>query len=68
MNVTFMANTHHEVKVKFDIACHLTVTDLRTNAVFSGALTLEKYNEAVDFVKENDHGNVVNLLNQKYPF
>lgn len=66
MHAQFMANKHHEVKVEFDVVCRITVTDLRSNTVFTGDLSFEEYNKAVDFVTDNDHIYVINMLKQKY--
>ena len=70
MSTIFKPNDHHIVTVELNVDSgflHLHVQDPRTKALFDQSLPLEKYNLAIDFMNENDHIYVINMLNEMFP-
>lgn len=65
---SFKPNDHIRVAVRFNSVgnCDTVIRDLRNGRQFSAELSLEKYNEVVEFLKEYDHIYVINMLDQKY--
>lgn len=69
MAESFNANDFHRVNVTFNPQtglCDVLVSDSRTNAIFNKSVSLEKYNELVDFISENDHQFAINVANSRF--
>ena len=58
-NQSFDVNSRHVMNVAFNGAnglCDVVVSDKQTNLTFSRSMVLDKYNQVVDWLRDNDHG------------
>lgn len=58
-NQSFNVNSRHVMNVAFNATngmCEVVVSDKQTNLTFSKSMVLDKYNQLVDWLRDNDHG------------
>jgi len=68
MEVTFKISEYRVVKASFDETIDIFVVDSRVpdNTFQDYFLTLDEYNERINFLKEHDHIFGMNMAKEKY--
>lgn len=54
----FSVNSRHVMNVNFNSAngmCDVVVSEMQTGCTFSKSMVLDKYNQLVDWLRDNDH-------------
>lgn len=68
MNVTFTLSEYRTVEASFSDTIDMFVVDSRVplNTFQDYFLTLEEYNERIEFLKEHDHIFGMNMVKERY--